>query len=790
MILYNIKLAIRSIVRSKLISGINILGLSLGITVCMLVFGFVNKEYSTDKYLPEFDNIYAILFDDHANISQPVVNIFNNRLSEVEEVTHYTHEWAPQVYLEDDAKNTFKLNYLMVADTAFFRVFQFKTLYGEPKKNLVGPNKIVLTQSLAQRIFGKSNPIGKTITYNSTYIQNELVEIVGVIEDLPHNSSWKFDAVLSMETDYKMKGFKANQTAWGNENFNAYLKTKEGADKTALEERLNKLFKEHAIENYKRFSIKIIPYRDVYFHQHDLSHQKHGNEFNVKIINTIGLLIFILAIFNFINLDTAQREKKLKTHGVIKLYGGKKNKMLRFFSTDSFLVVCAAFCLMLLLTTLILPYYNKLTESDYILLDFFKGWNLVFLTSIFLLTIIITNFVHTVLNRKHRILDLLRSNKNVKRKNYLRNSLLLIQFVLSIILITSIIAVQKQNYYVKNFDTGFELEKIIYANTNKTLSSKINAFKDKLSDLPEVSDITFSGETIGFIDQNWSLSINNRGERQQVSFAKTDVTENFFDFMGIEFLKGDAFRPDSHKRVEFIFNEAAFKEFNIKKLEDARVLISNDNSRGRIVGQTENFHFESVHSKIRPIGFMHSPDADKVVYIKIKSDQMKSMHTTIEKINAIWNELSPSFPFEFHFLDQSWEQLYKKEIQFTKILNLATIVSILLTCMGLIGLSFFVAENRTKEIGIRKTNGAKTHEINLMLNGDILKWVLIAFVISCPISYYAMDKWLENFAYRTELSWWIFALAGIIALGIALLTVSWQSWRAARRNPVESLRYE
>jgi ABC-type transport system, involved in lipoprotein release, permease component len=443
-----------------------------------------------------------------------------------------------------------------------------------------------------------------------------------------------------------------------------------------------------------------------------------------------------------------------------------------------------------LLTTLLLPYFNTLTESNYSLLNFFQGQNLIFLVGIFLVTILITNSIQNLLKGRHEALELLRANKNAKRKNYLRNTLLLIQFILSIILITSIIAVQKQNFYVKHFDNGFELKKIIYANTNKTLTGKINALKDKLSDLPEVADITFSGETIGFIDQNWGLYINNKGERQQVKFAKTDVTENFFDFMGIKLLKGDGFLKDSHKRIEFVFNEAAFKEFNIKDLNDARVLISEDNNHGRIVGQTENFHFESVHSKVRPIGFMHSPDADRVVYIKIKSDNINTIRATIKKIDVIWDELSPSFPFEFHFLDKSWEQLYKKEIQFTKILNLATIVSILLTCMGLIGLSFFVAENRTKEIGIRKTNGAKTSEINLMLNGDILKWVLIAFIISCPISYFAMNKWLESFAYKTELSWWIFALAGIIALGIALLTVSWQSWRAAKRNPVESLRYE
>jgi putative ABC transport system permease protein len=512
--------------------------------------------------------------------------------------------------------------------------------------------------------------------------------------------------------------------------------------------------------------------------------------FNVKIISTIGILIFVLAIFNFINLDTAQQEKKLKTFGIIKLLGGKKNRLVRFFSYDSFIIVCAAFFLTLILTSLLLPYFNTLTESNYSLLDFFQGQNLIFLVGIFLVTILITNSIQNFVKGRHSALELLRSNKNAKRKNYLRNTLLLIQFVLSIILITSIIAVQKQNFYVKHFDNGFELEKIIYANTNKTLASQINAFKDKLSDLPEVADITFSGETIGFIDQNWGLYINNKGEQQQVKFAQTDVSENFFDFMGIELLKGNGFLKDSYKRIEFIFNEAACKEFNIQDLSDARVLISNDNSKGRIVGQTENFHFESVHSKVRPIGFMHSPDADRVVYIKINSDNINNIRATIRKIDAIWDELSPSFPFEFHFLDKSWEQLYKKEIQFTKILNLATVISILLTCMGLIGLSFFVAENHTKEIGIRKTNGAKTHEIILMLNKGFIKWVAIAFLIACPIAWYAMNQWLQNFAYKTELSWWIFALAGIIAMGIALLTVSWQSWRAAKRNPVESLRYE
>jgi putative ABC transport system permease protein len=692
----------------------------------------------------------------------------------------------------DGKKNNFKMENILVADSSFFRVFQFNVLYGDLSQALNRSNKIVLTETVSKKIFGNINPVGKNLIYNSTYLQNEMVEIGAVIHDLPHNSSWKFDGVLSLQTDYKIAWYNKGRKLWGNSSYNCYFKTNAPINKLALEQKITKLINQHTTESYKgKLHASCIPYKEVYFNVPGFSDQKHGNQLNLSIIHIIGVLILLLASFNYINLVTAQQEKKLRTIGVIKVYGGKRNKIIENLSAESFVIGGIVFLLVMFLSSQMLALFNELTESKFTIRIIFSGWNLILLGGIFLFTFLLSGIVSGVSFSRYSTVQLLRSVKQAKQKNHLRNGFLIFQFVLSIVLITSTLIIQKQSLFIKNIDNGFEHENIIYTNTNPELVSKINAFKDELKKIPEITDWTFLEEPIGYIDQDWGMRLNNKGEVYQVDFVKINVSTNFFDFFGIKLLKGELFSDNSKKRGEFIFNHTAIQKFKVEDLSSARILYSSsDASKGKIIAEVEDFHFESIHTPIRPLGFMHSGEADEFIYFKLDANTYQSIHKISKTIDKIWKDLSPSYPFEFRFLNDSWNQLYKKESQFQKILHITTGLSIFLSCLGLIGLTFFVIENRTKEIGIRKVNGAKTKEVMAMLNKNFIKWITIAFIIACPISYYTMNKWLQNFAYKTELSWWIFALAGIIAMGIALLTVSWQSWRAARRNPVESLRYE
>ena len=371
----------------------------------------------------------------------------------------------------------------------------------------------------------------------------------------------------------------------------------------------------------------------------------------------------------------------------------------------------------------------------------------------------------------------------------LRNGLLVFQFTISIILLSSLFFINRQNQFLSSNDPGFEKENIIYTTTNDQIQARIKVFKHEISKIPGISDITFSSSLLGYNKANWGTTLKNNSKKQEIGFANFFVTPNFFDFFGLKLTRGHFFNEQSNKNKDIIFNEAAIKSFNINQLDDAEVMIGTKN-QGKIIGEIKDFNFESMHVPIRPIGFLSTGEVDEVAYVKLHAANAQSFHETMQQLEKIWNNLSPDFPLEKEFLNVAWGKLYEKDRQFQQILSFATIISLLLSSLGLISLTHFIAETKTKEIGIRKTNGAKTAEIIVVLNKHLVKWVIIAFVIACPITWYAMTKWLENFAYKTPLNWWIFALAALIALLTAFITISWQTWRAAAQNPVKCLRYE
>ena len=791
MSIHNLKISFRNLLNNKFITGINIVGLTVAIAVSLIIFSFSRKENTTDQYLLGYENLYGLQINGTASISQPMVNVLRNKIPEIVAITHFHAEWAPQVYLENERQNKYKMDKLMVADSSFFKVLQFESLWGNPQEAIHTTNKLVLTQSFAKKLFGDENPVGKSVNFHSTYLTNEAVEIGAVIKDMPNNSSWDFEGVLSLQTNYKIKWYDNTRRQWGSQNYNAYLKTIGGANIGAIENKLNAIFKAEASEGYDDIvEVSCLPYHEIYFNQPDFSNQKHGNQFTLSVINIVGILILLLACFNYINLVTAQREKRNKTIGIAKALGSTRAKIIQLVATESLLVLLFTGILVVFSMTLLVPGLNNLMGSAFTLQSLIGGWKLLFLISIFLVTFVLTGILPGLVFSKHKVTVLLKPVFQKRRKNILRNGFLVFQFVISIFLMACVLTINRQSSYMNSFDTGFLQENVIYASTNKDISNRSDGFISEMQKINGVLDLAFSEQPLGFIDQNWGMRMDIKGEKKEVNYAKMSVSSNFFDFFGIDVLRGKAFNDHSFEKREFIFNQSFFKEYGLENLSDGRVNYGKDKSKGNIVGEVADFHFESIHSTIRPIGFMHAGKVDEVVYMKISGDDYANFQQTITSIEKSWNQFSPNFPFEFKFLNDSWNTLYAKDQQFMQVLSYTTILSILLSCLGLIGLTFFVIENYTKEIGIRKVNGAKVSELLALLNLDFIKWVAIAFVIACPVAWFAMRKWLENFAYKTELSGWIFALAGGLALAIALLTVSVQSWRAASRNPIDSLRYE
>ena len=788
-LLKNIKFAIRSLLKNKTVTTLNLIGLTVGITVSMFIFLFTLKEKNTDKSIPGVHQVYVLTNNGGTYFSQYMVNHIKKEVPEIDDVTYCSVDWSPQVFLARDHES-YKVNKMMTADSCFFRVFPFQTVWGNPQKAFNLPNKIVLTRSLSEKIFGKENPVGKTVTYNATYLQGEDLEVIAVIDDLPQTVSWEFDAVLSFETNYKIDWYVTNMKQWGTQNYDAFARINKHVPVQSVETKLSNINLTDVSEDWKNdIHYAVFPFEKSYFDLPELDITRHGNKFIVSVIGIIGALILLLACVNYINMVTAQREKRYKNIGIFKTLGSTREKILGMTTTESVLqLVFAIFC-SLLLTMLLLPGFNILSGSKFNINELFSGNYFLLLMAVAVLMILLTGIVPGFIFGKKPTVSLIKKSMLATGNNRLRNSLLVFQFTVSIALIASILFIYRQNEHMKNQDTGFTKENIVYANTNDKIASQIDAFKSELKSIAGITDFTFSESVLVNNGQNWGRDFINKGEKNNINFSKMSVAPNFFRFFGIKLAEGEPFNENSQANRDYIFNRKAKAEFKIENLEDARVNYS-DPSKGHVIGIVDDYNFESLHVPVRAAGFMCVKDFEDVIYLKVNTQNIAAFRATMKQVEQLWNRISPNFPLEYNFLDQTYAALYARETRFQNFLIYTTLVSLVLSCLGLIALTFFVMEQRTKEIGIRKVNGAKISEVMTMLNKDFVKWVAIAFVIATPIAYYAMNKWLENFAYKTELSWWIFALAGVLALGIALLTVSFQSWKAATKNPVESLRYE
>ena len=785
----NIKFSFRFLLKNKGASILNLIGLTVGITVSMLIFLFVLKEKSTDKYLPGLENIYVLTNYEGTSLSQKMINHIKTEIPEMDAVTFGSYDWSPQVFLKK-GNNSYKVENMLTADSCFFRVFNFKTLWGDPQNALNTANKIVLTRSLSEKIFGKENPVGKTLIYNATYLQGEELEVTAVIDDLPQASSWNFDAVLSFTTNYHIDWYDRNLENWGAQNYSAFAKINANVPEKTAANKLSGINRDNVPDDYKNnIQYGIAPFSKAYFDLPQLQDTKHGNRFTLSVIGIVGTLILLLSCVNYINMVTAQREKRYKDIGILKTMGSSRNRIIQMVTTESALMLLTAIVLSIIAIIFLLPGFNLLTGSQFNITRLFTGKYLAMSVAILCIMILFTGIIPGLIFSKKPVTLLIRNNKISGGKNHIRNGLLVFQFTVSIALIACILIINRQNSYMQNRNTGFATENIVYANTNDNIANHSRAFKDGLKQISGINDFTFSDNILMKNDENWGVSFINKGDEYDIHFSKLSVTPGFFNFFGISLNEGAGFDEHSDTNRDVIINQSAQSDFRLKNIRDGRMLLGDD-SKGHIVGVVSDFNFESFHVPIRAAAFMSSGECDEVLYLKVNTDNPDSFKATMEQVKELWDRFSPDFPLEYHFLDKTRASMYAKETRFREFLLYTTLVSLVLSCLGLIGLTFFIMEQRTKEIGIRKVNGAKISDIMIMLNKDLIKWVAIAFVIAMPVAWYAMHKWLENFAYKTTLSWWIFALSGILALSVALLTVSWQSWKAATKNPVDSLRYE
>ncbi len=791
MIKHFFKLSFRNIINNKTNTVINIASLALGVTILLLIMVYAVNELSVDNFNSKADRIYKISYGNSSLTPGPLTEYLQDQFPEIEQTTHIeTRQLSMFLPVIQYKNQSFEIERYYSADPGFFEIFDFEVVHGDIKLAMESPFSLVLTESEASRMFKNNNPIGEMVTWKTT--QDYTFTVNAVVKDLPSNSSIQFNGLVS---DASVNGMGGNRYSanWGFTVYESYLLLKPNVDAKLLEGKLaanlvsyyqNNLSNSASVNDAKTNPIQLHTLDNVYFSK-NLSNDttSRGNRALVNMLLVIGGIVMLLSVINYINLTTARASGRTKEIAIQKLIGSNKRELIFQHLSETTLISFLAVAIGTVLALLLINRFGNLMNVVNGLK--FQSWMFATLVPATIILGIISGLYPAILLSSRKAIDIIKMKTGTKTKGgNLRHSLIIFQFSVTIALIAATFLIFKQLNFIKDKDLGIPKEQIVYAKLPfQILRGNKEILRERLLALPEIEQAAFSSNIFGKIE---GLD-NQEVDGKTLNFATTWVDAEFINLYNLQLVDGRFFTKDlkTDENATALINEAAVRDFGVE--DPYKLSIRVPGGKAKVVGIVKDFNYKSLHNKIEPLVIIYLPRQGQFVNLKLTGNNITA---TLEKVSTVWNELAPGFPFSYHFLDQDFEQLYHKDEQMAKAITLFSLIAIAIAALGILGLSIFMGESRIKEIGIRKINGAKISEVMLMLNKDLIKWVIIAFIISSPIAFFVMHKWLENFAYKTELSWWIFTLAGLLALGIALLTVSWQSWRAATRNPVETLRYE
>jgi putative ABC transport system permease protein len=785
MIRYFLKLALRNISANQKFSIINIAGFAFALSICLAISLFLIKEHSYDRYHKNADQIVRLIDtkDNSSLIDYRVKDILLDNYSEIENGCLMLRVNFPVEIRYGD--KGFYMNDIMSVDNNFFEIFSIPFESGKSSVPFTDIQSAVITQSLARTIFGTENPLGKNILVWSSLP----VTITGVIKDFPDNSSISAGLIVNAENE----NFKF--TKWiGNSDdlstyrwpFPIYLKLKKNINPDLFAAKINA--DSNRLKPYGE-KIGFLKLKDIYLHDPTTgSETKQGNANLLKLLTGIALIILTLAIINYVNLTVAQQNKRNKETAVRKIIGANRNNILFQFLSESVIVILLAFLLGIIFVWMLVPFYQTIfnTTTDIGIL-FSLPFLLILPAAILFIGLISGIGPAIVLSGISPIRILSSTSISKGKKNYLRNALTIFQFATSIVLIFCVIIVQRQIQYVKHKNPGFDEELLLrldLPNIQGNDNQKAKVLSEEFRNSPFIKKMSATCGVPGEIRMSMGSNMENTTKNMSVPCLLVDTS--FLETFGLKIIKGRNLGPGDIDKVCMI-NEAAYKHFDFENLENKR--FNNYREGGfEIIGVVNDFHYSSLHKIIGPVCIIFTSSSQPTsINIRFAAN---GVGQGMKYINDEWQKILPGYPLKYQFYDEWFNSMYRSEEYFARTISLFAILAVMISCIGILGLAIFSSERRTKEIGVRKINGARISEILLMLNREFIILVTIAYLIAVPVAWYSMHKWLQIFAYKTELSWWIYVLAGLLALIIALLTVSWQSWRAATRNPVEALRYE
>jgi putative ABC transport system permease protein len=787
------KIAFRNLWKNKVFSFINIMGLTVGMTACFLIFLYVKFELSYDSFHSKADRIYRVVSDiktptEVLHASGPAWAVAPNAKDEFPEVESFVRITNDNVLVKKgDIK--FQEEHAAWADSALFHVFDFKLLKGNPNTALKEPFSIVFSETAAKKYFGKADPMGQTLLITGDKLP---AKVTGIMKDIPENSQIKADMFLSMTT-ITQKFNQSLDSQWGNYGASAYLLLKPGTNAKFLEKKFPAFLERRDGAEMKKIqmypTLFLEPLKGVYLYS-TRDDSKTGHITNVYIFSIIAIFILLIACFNFINLTTARSAERAKEVGIRKVVGAGKTQLAAQFIGESVVLCLIAFVITFFLSWLLMPLFNQLAGKT-ISSGIFEHWNylvLLFFASIGI-GLLAGIYPALVLSSFKPIVVLKGRFATGTRGIILRKGLVIAQFTISIALIISTIVVYNQMNFMQNQDLGFSKDQMMVIDTNGDPAKK--TFEQAVKELPDVRSVAMSGSVPGGGNPGaYSEIENKKGDLQIANLDLYFVDFNYINQYKIKMVAGRGFSKDfaTDTTQAMVLNEAAAKLFGYTSPEQAiGKRFKQWGREGKIIGVTKDFHFRSLQQEIKPLSMRIEPDGCNLVSINVAANNLPK---TIAAIENKWKTLLPDRPFSYYFLDEFFNRQYRGEVRFGNLFLNFAVLAIFISCLGLLGLASYSTIQRTKEIGIRKVMGASVSNIVNLLSIDFLKLVFISFIIAAPLAWYFMHEWLKDFAYRININWWIFLVAGVTAVLIALFTISFQAIKAAIANPVKSLRSE
>lgn len=786
--------ALRSLLRNRSATAIKILSLGVGM-ICFSVIGlFINHELSFDKFHDQHQSIYRIVKDfvndDGTTVPDATTPpafgpAIQRDVPEVSYTTRIFPNWGRKYLLSVGDKKSYEEKVVRI-DSSFFNVFTFPFVKGEPSTALQNTNFILITESAARRFFGDEDPMGKAIKIDLSPEGTDFF-VTGVLKDVPEQSHFTFDFLISIRTfidPYQL------DTDWNFYNFYTYARVAPGTTTEIFQSKVQNVFKTYQPENTNYCYVQQLS--DIHLKSHLKWELAANGDFNyIRILGTIAIFVLVLASINYVNLVTAQSAKRAKEVGVRKVSGAVKDSLVRQFLFESTILAIVATLISIAIVEAILPLLINMFGTE---LSFFSPNGSVVLyivAGVGVATGLLAGFYPAFYLSSFQPVKVLKGGlTGIAHGNILRKALVTIQFVISTVLIIGTLVISSQIDYAKNKKMGFSKDNVLLIHNTRGIQN-INGLQ---TELEKIKGVELAGAANGVLGGlNWTTSVQAKGQENELllNFIGTDY--NFLEVMGVEFKDGRNFSKSTRAdTLAIIVNETAVKQLGIKApVLGSQISLGTDGNNNtvwaHVIGVIGDFHFTSFHEPIKPFGFFLQPDGLNKIFLRIDS---KNIPETIDQIETLWNKLVSDRPFEYSFQDEQVAKLYASEVRFQSLFTKFTMIAIVLACLGLFGLSAYSAQQRIKEIGIRKVLGASVLSVIKLLSAELIKLVAIAILIAMPIAFYVMDQWLANFVYHTEMNVSVFLVAIVFALGIAIFTVSFQSIRAAISNPVDALKNE